>query len=118
MKPVNTIEVLQTGLRAQSVRQAVIANNIANIGTPGYRRREVRFEDALAKAIEGGQSLSNLQPSITVTNDGAADDTGNDVNLDLEVGELVKTAGAYKTYMRLLQRTYRQMDLAIRGDAI
>ncbi len=115
MKPVNTIEVIETGLKAQSMRGAVIANNIANIGTPGYHRREVRFEDALAKAIDSGQSPSSVDPIILATNDGAADDTGNDVNLDLEVGELVKNDAAYKTYMRLMAKLYHQMDLAIQG---
>ena len=48
------IEYLQAGLRAASMRQAVIANNVANLDTPGYRRRVIEFEKRLAVARDSG----------------------------------------------------------------
>ena len=45
----NVTDYLQAALKGASLRQAVIANNIANLNTPGYRRRAVAFEKSLAE---------------------------------------------------------------------
>ena len=38
---------------------------------------------------------------------------GNDVNLESEVGEMVKNTLRHKAYIRLLNKKYHQMELAI-----
>ena len=47
-----TIDLLHRALGASSVRQSVIANNIANADTPNYKRTMVNFESELKRAIE------------------------------------------------------------------
>jgi len=42
-----------------------------------------------------------------------ADETGNNVDLETEVGELIKNSSTYKTYLRVLNKVYRQMELAM-----
>ena len=73
------IPVMLKTLDAGMLRSRVIANNIANINTPGYQRVEVNFEDELKKALDkssvrgvrtnekhlpiGGMDLSGVNPS-------------------------------------------------------
>jgi flagellar basal-body rod protein FlgB len=54
MAKTGIVELLQAGLKAETMRQQAMANNVANIQTPGYRRLDVQFEKLLAKAIESG----------------------------------------------------------------
>ena len=54
--------------------------------------------------------------TIVPTMNTPVDARGNDVSLDVEVGELVKNAAMTKTYLRLLNKVYRQMELAIQGE--
>lgn len=108
-------QYLEAGLRASSLRQAVIANNIANMGTPGFRRSTLPFEKAFADALTAGKPIDHraVLESIVQPHTGALNEFGNDVQLDTEVGELVKNSMLYKTYVRLLNRMYRQMELAM-----
>jgi flagellar basal-body rod protein FlgB len=46
--------VLHTALNGITVRQDVIADNIANVDTPGFRARSVDFESSLRSAVAGG----------------------------------------------------------------
>ncbi|MFA6132742.1 MAG: flagellar basal body rod protein FlgB [Phycisphaerae bacterium] len=112
--PPSSMDFLQAGLRAASLRQAVIANNIANLDTPGFRRQTVDFEKALSKAIASGDVSSVLasEAQIVQPKSTPVDPTGNDVNLDMEVAELLKNSNAYKTYLRMTAKVYRQMELA------
>ncbi len=43
------------GAIAQSVRLDVIANNLANVDTPAFRRDQIAFRERLVEALEGGQ---------------------------------------------------------------
>lgn len=45
--------VMNSAMDAAALRQQVAADNIANVNTPGFRRRFVRFEDELARAVYG-----------------------------------------------------------------
>lgn len=113
-KPTIT-EYLEAGISGASLRQAAIASNIANIDTPGYRRMAAVFEKRLAEAIAAGQGvdLGELAKDIVRPNDTPVDSNGNDVSLEVEIGEMVKNVAMQKTYLRLLGKMYRQMELAI-----
>lgn len=109
---------LAAGLKAAGLRGRVIANNVANLTTPGFRRGEVRFEELLARALSSDRradpaslAAEVLQPKNTPIN--AA---GSDVDLDIEVGEMVKNGAKTGVYLRTLAKVYRQMELAMRDS--
>jgi flagellar basal-body rod protein FlgB len=110
--------LLEQALAVTSLRSKAIANNIANMSTPGYRRLAVRFEELLAEAADGGRDidLDGIAPELFQPMNTPVDARGNDVNLDVEVGELIKNGAMTKTYLRLLNKVYRQMELAIQGE--
>lgn len=114
-KTSNIVKLLEAGLRAESLRQKAIANNVANLQTPGYRRVDVKFEELLAKALDspGAVDLKEIEPQVYQPNQTPVKSNGNDVNIETEVGQMVKNALRYKTYIRLLGKKYNQMELAI-----
>jgi len=111
----NIVDLLESGIRAEGLRQKAIASNIANIETAGYRRIDVRFEQLLAKALEsaGTLDLSEIEPQLHRPKRTPVKSNGNDVNLDAEVGEMVKNTLRHKAYIRLLNKKYSQIELAM-----
>ena len=111
----NIIDFLEAGIRTESLRQKAIASNIANLETPGYRRLGVKFEELLAKALDssGAADFSEIEAQIHQLNTTPVKSNGNDVNLEVEVGEMVKNTLRHKVYIRALSKKYRQMELAM-----
>ncbi len=121
MAETNTIpELLQAALAASQLKSKVIANNIANLDTPGYRRKDVRFDGLLARALKspGGMDVKSLRKELFEPMTTDVNNQGNDVNLDVEVGEMIKNGARYKMYVRLLRKMYRQMEMAITGRQV
>ena len=115
-KTTNIIDIIESGLRAESLRQRAIANNVANLDTAGYRRVDVRFEELLAKALDssGGVDLDEIECETYRPKNTPVKSNGNDVSLEIEVGEMVKNTLRHKAFIRVLQKKYQQMELAIR----
>jgi flagellar basal-body rod protein FlgB len=115
MSKTGIVELLEAGLKAETMRQRAVANNVANLQTPGYRRLDVRFEQLLAKAMESGDDFDadELEPELYQPKNTAVNPNGNDVNLEDEVGELVKNSIRHKAFIRILNKKYSQIDLAV-----
>jgi flagellar basal-body rod protein FlgB len=115
MAKTGIVELLEAGLKAEALRQKTVANNVANLQTPGYRRLDVRFEQLLAKAIEAGDEIDfeEIEPEIYQPKNTTVNPNGNDVNLEAEVGEMVKNSLRQKAFIRLLGKKYNQIDLAV-----
>ncbi len=116
MSDIKLLDYLQAGINAESARQSVIANNMANMNTNGYRKFEVKFEEAFAKLIDGDEDFNPndidaemFQPKNTPVNA-----QGNDVNIHVEVGELVKNTIRHKAFVRVLAKKYAQYDMAMK----
>lgn len=111
----NIIDVIDAGIRAEGLRQKVIAGNVANLETPGFRRSDIRFKDLLAKALDaaGDTDPAEVEAEVFEPNTTPIKANGNNVSLEVEVGEMVKNTLRHKTYIRLLQKKYAQMELAM-----
>jgi flagellar basal-body rod protein FlgB len=114
-KTTSIVDFLEAGLRAENLRQKAIANNVANIQTPRYRRIDVKFEELLAKVLNspGQVDLSEVKAQIYEPKQTPMKSNGNDVNLETEVGRMVKNTLRHKTYIRLLNKKYSQIELAM-----
>jgi len=97
-------------LQASSLRHRVIAQNVANVNTPGYHRLEVRFNDNLAKAVSGDLSA----PQVVVA-DGPERVDGNTVDIDQEMNDLSKNALLYQAAAQILASRMASMRSAITG---
>lgn len=109
----NTSRTLGRALDGLDARQQATASNIANIETPGYQARIVRFEDDLRAAMRSGDPLSS---SIEVDRSQAATRlNGNNVNLDVELMESSQTVLVQRLITQALSSKYSMMRTAISG---
>ena len=111
----NTISLLEAGIKAEGLRQKAIANNVANLETPGYRTIDVKFEELLAKALDspGEIDLDEISPQIFNPQTTTIKSNGNNVSLEDQVGKMVKNTLKHKAYTRLLNKKYNQIELAM-----
>lgn len=107
----SSLRVAAAGLAA---RQSAIANNIANIETPGYRARKVEFESALQGAIAHGDSPASVSPSMQTSLEPTRLN-GSNVNLDEETLSHIDTTMRYQLTMRALDSKYGMLRDAIKG---
>ncbi|MCD4831089.1 MAG: flagellar basal body rod protein FlgB [Anaerohalosphaeraceae bacterium] len=108
-------EIIEAGINAENLRQKAIANNVANMNTPGYRRFDVNFKEMLSKAMDsdGKVDFDELNARLHQPKQTTVKSNGNDVSLEREVGEMVKNTLRHKTYIRLLQKKYSQIEMAM-----
>jgi flagellar basal-body rod protein FlgB len=60
-----TVDLLHRAMDAGTVRRNVIANNIANADTPGFKRSTVNFESELKRALESEKVKPALELNLT-----------------------------------------------------
>ena len=104
-----TFNLLAKSLEGLSLRQQAVAQNLANVNTPGYRRKDVLFEDVLQAALAGPKSgpevLHTLQSArFEVVEERQVylrNDLGG-VDLDREAAELAKTTLRINAVLNLL----------------
>ena len=91
-----------TGLQAQQMNTDIIANNIANANTPGFKRDRLNFQDLLYQTFRrAGQSTL----------------TGSQVPTSLRVGHGVRPIATQKIFLLgAAQPTGNALDLMISGD--
>lgn len=114
---------LHTALNGLSMRQNVIADDIANVDTPGFRARTVDFEDSLRRAIASGalsdgpgspRAQVSATATPTTTPVGA---NGNNVDLRKETMAAIQTQYSYQIVGRALSDRFSLMKTAAGGAA-
>ncbi|MBQ9232765.1 MAG: flagellar basal body rod protein FlgB [Lachnospiraceae bacterium] len=61
----NYINILDKAADAANMRNELISNNIANVDTPNYKRKDIDFESVLQAELAGGRTLNQ---SVNMTN--------------------------------------------------
>jgi flagellar basal-body rod protein FlgB len=108
-----TSVTLHGALDGLAKRQRVIADNIANIQTPGFLAGEVSFEDALLGAVRAGDP-GDASISVARSLEPTRED-GNNVNLDHEVLSNIDTGLRYQTMLRATDEKFGLLRSVIRG---
>jgi flagellar basal-body rod protein FlgG len=96
------LNIAATGMLAQQTNVEVIANNIANQNTTGFKRQRAEFQDLLYQTDRRAGAQSS--------------DTGTVVPVGVQIGIGVKTAAVYRiTTQGNLTTTSNPLDVAIQG---
>ena len=109
------IDLLSQVMDAAALRHKVIANNIANVNTPGYKRLDVEFEQTLAKALSTGVPAAEVKPTIVQDDSNAERVDGNTVDIDREMGQLNQNSLLYTAASQILANQIAQLRSAITG---
>ncbi|MBH0192084.1 MAG: flagellar basal body rod protein FlgB [Nitrospira sp.] len=127
-----TIQLLERTLDLRSARQRVIASNLANEETPGYRASELNFMDQLRSAhqgrlpvvlaatqprhfgLHGPQGVQAIAGKLNEVPAGDLPLDANSVNLELEMAKLSDNAMQYNTAATILAKKFHGLLNAIR----
>ena len=125
----NSLGIHDNALLVRSERSSMLANNLANADTPGFKSRDIDFKAILSGEAERQSSLSvnrtssrhiegsssegyeslyrhPLQPSID----------GNTVDENIENTEFTTNAMAYNASFEFLSSKFKGLSGALRGD--
>ena len=106
-----TYVALNSALDGLALRQRVIADNVANIQTPGFLAGRVDFESSLAAAVKRGSGA--VTPDVQTSLEPTRLD-GNNVNLDTETLLNVETNLRYQLATQAIDGTYSKLRTAMR----
>ena len=99
---IRSLWIAKTGMEGQQAKLDAISHNLANVGTNGFKRGGVLFEDLM---------YQNLRPAGSATSEQTQLPTG------LQVGLGVKVAASVRNFSSgSLQQTGNPLDLAIKGN--
>src|SRR5262249_6705595 len=110
-------ELLSRLLDVASLRHRVIAQNVANVNTPGYHRLAVDFEEAFARAAADADptALLRAQPEVVTDDSGPERADGNNVDIDNELSALEKNTLLYRTFAQIIANQVATQRSAIQG---
>ncbi|MBU1613782.1 flagellar basal body rod protein FlgB, partial [bacterium] len=128
-----TIDVAKKGLDAAALRHEVMANNIANLNTPGFKAERVNFEDELRRALMkeeemgsitthsrhikfgGKPDLIDVRPEIVGTQDLIYRNDNSTVDLDYEMTQMAKNSMMYEALVTRISGKFRLLNSVIRS---
>jgi flagellar basal-body rod protein FlgB len=127
-----TIEAIGNYMTRLSKRQQVVASNIANIDTPGYRTKDISFyatmEELLSGPASGLQgtrpehveawSFTPAEPEVFEVNGLPTRPDQNNVNIDQEMLKLGETSFGYTMMTQLLRSKFRMIASSINEGRI
>ena len=128
------VPLLKNALDAASLRQKVIASNLANVETPNYVRKKVVFESELQKVVgqekdlairttnpehisEGGLPPEKVQPKVVVDKSGGKASGVNNVDVDEEMASLAKNQLYYAFTSKMMATQFNWLKKAINERA-
>lgn len=131
-------DLVKTAMKFRKARNEMINSNIANIDTPFYKSKDIRFENFLAQKAQEAfrdeestelqlakNSVAHLDPKNDISTstylfyrDGhMVRNDGNSVDLDTETTEMAKNTSAYKALSALAKKQSGLFKYAIESSS-
>ncbi|MCM1287102.1 MAG: flagellar basal body rod protein FlgB [Clostridium sp.] len=114
----NYVNILDKAADAAVVRNELINNNIANVSTPNYKRKDINFESILQAELAGGptldktvraanEDLSTLDPQVFTDNSSLSYRLdGNNVDIHSEEAYLAENQIKYQALVDLMNQEF------------
>lgn len=123
------INSLAKGMDVASVKNGVIARNIANMDTPGYKAKDLKFFDVMGEVMGEGKKLplartnekhlplpgEVVDPSAYIyqQNNPSVRNDGNDVNVDYEMSQMAENSIRYNELADITSEQFTKLKDAI-----
>ena len=121
----NTIMMAQKSLDCLWKKQEAISDNLANIDTPGYKRKQVSFEETFRKRLQAAsetrsdrkikEAIAGTDYTVYTRDDSARVDENN-VNADVENTEMTRTWLHYNYLIGTITSDVKRFQTAIKGQ--
>ncbi len=121
----NYINILNKAANASWAKNEVIANNIANVDTPDYKRKDLNFEALLASRLNQSstnnmdQRVKNLQNKSLVASiytdyeELSYRYDGNNVDIDTETAYLADNQLKYYTFLNTINQEFSRIKMVL-----
>jgi flagellar basal-body rod protein FlgB len=124
----NQTKLLEKALDATWLRNEAISQNIANVDTPGYKRKSVAFEEYLSEAESGlkgirtdkrhipigERDVDSIELKVSEDNQSLSMRLdGNSVDIDSEMASMAKNTIQYNTLIQGLDAEFKKIKSAI-----
>jgi flagellar basal-body rod protein FlgB len=130
------MDLVQRSLDSAALSHKVIADNISNVDTPGFKRSEVMFSEKLRQAFEARAQepqhlaasrtqpghlefepvpdVDSITPEISTDQSTSLRNDGNNVDIDREISLLAQNTVWYNTLAQITQQQFAGLRSAIR----
>ncbi|MEE9384489.1 MAG: flagellar basal body rod protein FlgB [Nannocystaceae bacterium] len=112
--PLAGLDRLSNHLTYHSRRQQLIAANLANLDTPGYRSRDLVFHEEYSAQVQGHRIVRQMdhREEMTISDDETPDQDGNSVSLEQQVARITANSLRYETINQILSRKFAMLRYA------
>jgi flagellar basal-body rod protein FlgB len=110
------IGVHAAALKLRGERTELLARNLANADTPGYKARDIDFEAALKSAASAGSSAKATGNALKYRVPLAPSLDGNTVDVQLEQAAFAENSVRYQATLSFLSARFRSLMTAITGQ--
>lgn len=117
----DSFEIIERLVRTAAIRHGVIASNIANVDTPGYKAKDMKFEQALGSELAlTTTARGHLNPAEgSLSQEGEVSDSQswadrNNVELELEVARMTENAMLFQAGVTMLATKMRMFKNALK----
>ncbi|MFU0826628.1 MAG: Flagellar basal body rod protein FlgB [Lachnoclostridium sp.] len=119
----NYINILDKAADASWLRQKLISNNIANVSTPNYKRKDIEFQTYLARELQGSGTLDqrvanvnldSLKASVYTDNSNLSYRLdGNNVDIDTESAMEAENQIRYYALIDLMSQEFSRIKTVL-----
>jgi flagellar basal-body rod protein FlgB len=121
----NYVNVLNKAADAANSRNTLLSNNIANVNTPNYKRKDIDFESLLQAELAGeksldkavasaNQDLTTLDPQVYTDNSSLSYRTdGNNVDIATEEAYLAENQIRYQALVDLMSQEFSRYSTVL-----
>lgn len=104
--PLSGLDRLSRHLAFHGERQAVLAGNLANLDTPGFRPRDLEFKERFDRVVADGdvQRSMSFETETLTRDDEVPDADGNSVSLEGQMAHMDENHLQYRSIAELLSR--------------
>ncbi len=130
------VRLLEKGLGAVTMRRKILANNIANVDVPNFKRSDLSFEAELKRNVDLQKKMNEevplqtshplhikqhsyspqeaIQPRIHTDYNSSMRNDGNNVDIEDEVNKLVRNQLQYSLFIDRLNGHFRNFNNLLR----
>ncbi len=110
-----TNQAILTTLGLSRQQETMIANNLANYDTPGYKAQGLSFQSQLAKALnQGTKAVASVTGSVTTVT-GSLRPDGNSVSLTGQMADLAQAQLTYQTAVQAFNNKVTEVKIVTSG---
>ncbi len=135
----NLITLIEKALNAETKRNKLIVNNIANVDVPNFKRSELNFESELKRAIHENENrngnnlpakltnerhipfyikrnVNDVEPKVNVDYSTTNRNDGNNVDIEKEVVDATKNSMRYNALIQAISGKFSSLKRVMRSE--